>query len=82
MPIDSLIRDDLERKKAQWEMGYETKELLRKVFSEIIDGERIMERIRYNINKEQFVSLRRAFDSLDWLGRGFLTTNEFKRACE
>jgi hypothetical protein len=26
--------------------------------------------------------LRYAFDSLDWLGRGFLTQNEFKRAFE
>ncbi len=28
------------------------------------------------------MSLRKAFDSLDWLGRGFLTNNEFKRAFE
>jgi len=26
------------------------------------------------------VNLRKAFDALDWLGRGFLTSNEFKRA--
>jgi EF-hand domain pair len=28
------------------------------------------------------VQLRLAFDTLDWLGRGFLTQNEFKRAFE
>jgi Ca2+-binding EF-hand superfamily protein len=28
------------------------------------------------------VNLRNAFDALDWLGRGFLTSNEFKRQFE
>jgi hypothetical protein len=26
--------------------------------------------------------LRKAFDALDWMGRGFLTSNEFRKAFE
>ena len=26
------------------------------------------------------MSIRRAFDALDWMGRGFLTSSEFRRA--
>ena len=55
---------------------------MRRLFNYIIEGERMMESIRQKISREQFVNLREAFESLDWLGRGFLTTNEFKRACE
>lgn len=46
MPIDPIIRDDLERRKASWEMGYETKELLRRVFRRIVDTESMMENLR------------------------------------
>jgi hypothetical protein len=46
MPINTLMRDDLERKKAVWELGYETKELLRRAFRKIIDAECILESIR------------------------------------
>ena len=28
------------------------------------------------------MNIRNAFDALDWLGRGFLTANEFRRAFE
>lgn len=28
------------------------------------------------------MSLRKGFDALDWMGRGFVTSNEFKRAFE
>ena len=80
LPIDTLLRDDLERRKAQWELGHETKELLRRAFRKIVDAECMLESIRQRINREKSVSLRTAFDALDWLGRGFLTTNEFKRS--
>lgn len=80
MPIDPIIRDDLERRKASWEMGYETKELLRRVFRRIVDTESMMENLRQRIKREPTVILRKAFDALDWTGRGFLTINEFKRA--
>lgn len=79
LPIDTLMRDDLERRKAVWDLGHETKELLRRAFRKIVDAECMLESIRQRINREKSVSLRAAFDSLDWLGRGFLTTNEFKR---
>lgn len=79
MPMDSILRDDLERRKAVWELGFETKEILRRAFRKLIDAEAIFESIRQRIARERSVSLRKAFDGLDWLGRGFLTSNEFKK---
>ena len=79
MPIDAIIRDDLERRKAVWEMSMDTKELLRKVFRKLIDAECMVEALRQRINRERGIHLRKAFDALDWLGRGFLTNNEFRR---
>lgn len=46
LPIDSLVRDEIERRKANWEVSYETKEVLRRVFRKIIDTEGIMENLR------------------------------------
>jgi Ca2+-binding EF-hand superfamily protein len=82
LPVETLVRDDLERRRAQFEMGYETKEILRRVFRKVIDTETIIESLRQRIARESSVQLRKAFDALDWLGRGFLTTNEFKRTFE
>lgn len=82
LPVDTLIRDDLERRKAQFEIGYETKELLRRVFRKLLDSENVLEHLRQRIARESQVQLRSAFDALDWLGRGFLTSNEFKRQFE
>ena len=48
----------------------------------VIDAEDMIEGIRQRIQREKCVQLRQAFDSLDWLGRGFITDNEFKRAFE
>lgn len=42
----------------------------------------MVENIRQRVAREKSVSLRKAFDGLDWLGRGFLTNNEFKRVIE
>jgi Ca2+-binding EF-hand superfamily protein len=80
LPMDSILRDDLERRKASFDLGYETRELLRRMFRKLIDAESMIENIRQRIKKEPIVSLRKAFDALDWLGRGFLTSNEFKKA--
>jgi len=80
LPIDPILRDDLERKKAVWEVGFETKEIIRRAFRKLIDAESMVESMRQRISRETTVNLRKAFDSLDWLGRGFLTVNEFKRA--
>jgi len=52
MPIDTLTRDDLERKKAVWDLGFETKELLRRTFRKIVDAECIMENIRQRIGRQ------------------------------
>ena len=61
-------------------MSFETKELLRRVFRKIVDAECMVESIRQRIGREKQISLRKAFDSLDWMGRGFLTSTEFRRA--
>jgi hypothetical protein len=82
LPIDPILRDDLERRKAVWEMSFETKELLRKVFRKLVDAEGIAESLRQRVSRERSVSIRKAFDSLDWLGRGYLTSNEFRRSFE
>jgi hypothetical protein len=49
LPIDAMSRDEIERRKAVWDVGYETKEILRRVFKKIIDGESRMESIRQRI---------------------------------
>ena len=46
LPIDALSRDDLERRKAVWELGHETKELLRRTFRKLVDAEAMTEAIR------------------------------------
>jgi len=46
MPIEAILRDDLERRKAVWDLGFETKELLKRVFRKIIDAEAMIESIR------------------------------------
>ncbi len=51
LPIDVLLRDDLERRKAVWDMGFDTKELLKRVFRKIIDAEGMMESIRQRIGR-------------------------------
>jgi len=76
------LRDDLERRKAVWDLSHDTKELLRRVFRKIVDAEGMMESMRQRIARQEGITLRKAFDALDWLGRGFLTSNEFKRAFE
>ncbi len=52
LPIDALMRDDLERRKATWSMSYETKELVRRVFRRLIDAENMLESIRHRIARE------------------------------
>ena len=42
----------------------------------------MMETLRLRISRENCLNLRKAFDALDWLGRGFLTSNEFRRSFE
>ncbi|CDW85848.1 ef hand family protein [Stylonychia lemnae] len=82
LPVETIVRDDLERRRAQFDLSYETKELLRRTFRKLIDAETMIENLRQRIAREQSVSLRKAFDQIDWLGRGFLTNNEFKRSFE
>ncbi len=37
LPIDALMRDEIERRKAVWDIGYETKELIRRLLRNILD---------------------------------------------
>ena len=46
MPVETLIRDDLERRRAQFDFSFETKELLRRTFRKLIDAESMIENIR------------------------------------
>lgn len=82
LPVETLVRDDLERRRAQFDLSYETKEVLRRTFRKLVDSESMVENLRQRIQRESSVSLRKGFDALDWLGRGFLTSNEFKRSFE
>eukprot|EP00349_Pseudokeronopsis_sp_Brazil_P008002 CAMPEP_0202962946 /NCGR_PEP_ID=MMETSP1396-20130829/6962_1 /ASSEMBLY_ACC=CAM_ASM_000872 /TAXON_ID= /ORGANISM="Pseudokeronopsis sp., Strain Brazil" /LENGTH=115 /DNA_ID=CAMNT_0049683793 /DNA_START=876 /DNA_END=1223 /DNA_ORIENTATION=- len=79
LPIEPIMRDQLERKKQYIELGYETGDLIRRLFRKLVDLESLIEMSRQRIEKER-VSIRSAFDGLDWLGRGFITENEFKRS--
>jgi Ca2+-binding EF-hand superfamily protein len=82
LPIQSDLRDDIERRRAIFDISNDTLDLLKKTFRKVIDAEGMLEGIRQRIQREKSVNLRQAFDSLDWLGRGFITDNEFKRSFE
>lgn len=82
MPINAPLRDEIERRRAVFDISPPTLELLRKTFRKLIDTESMIEAIRQRLSRQRSLQLRQAFDSLDWLGRGFITDNEFKRAFE
>ncbi len=52
LPVETLIRDDLERRKASFDLSYETKELLRRTFRRLIDAETMIENLRQRIARE------------------------------
>lgn len=62
LPIDPILRDDVERRKAIWDLSFDTKELLRKVFRKLIDAEAMVESLRQRLNREKSVHIRKAFD--------------------
>ena len=49
LPVDTLVRDDLERRRAQFDLSYESKELLRRVFRKLVDAESMVENLRQRI---------------------------------
>lgn len=63
-------------------MSADTTDLFKKTLRMIVDAETMIESIRQRIASEKLVNIRSAFDTIDWLGRGFLTDNEFKRSFE
>eukprot|EP00347_Sterkiella_histriomuscorum_P020122 403339023 len=79
LPIQPLLRDELERRQAQWDISFDSKELVRRLLRLILESEIMMENIRQRIDRQVTVSVRKAFDSIDWLQRGFITGNEIKR---
>lgn len=52
LPIDPMIRDDLERRKTSWDFGHDTKEILKRTLRKFIDTESIVENLRQRIAKE------------------------------
>lgn len=46
LPNDNIYRDELERRKAVWELGFETKELIRRHLRRLLDHESIIEGFR------------------------------------
>ncbi len=80
LPIDGLMRDELERRPANFDMSLECREHIKRVLRRIVDTEAMMETLRQRISREKSVNLRNAFDAMDWLKRGFLTCSEFRKA--
>ena len=78
--MDPILRDNLERRKAVWDIGFETKELIRRLLRKVLDQESLIEGFRQRIRREPSVSVRKAYDALDCYNRGFITSSELKRA--
>ena len=76
LPADNIVRDELERRKAVWEVGFETKELIRRHLRRLLDQEGIIEGIRQRISREHNVNIRKAYNQIDHLERGFITFKE------
>jgi len=53
LPIQSEMRDDVESRKAIWDVSSETKELVKKTFRCLIDTESMIEGIRQRIAREK-----------------------------
>ena len=65
LSVDPLLRDDLEGRKAVWDMGFETKEQVRRLLKKVIELEDTVEGIRQRIAREASVSLKKAFEAID-----------------
>jgi len=46
LPIEAGVRDEIERRKPSFELGYETKEVCRKILRKLLDTECRIEGIR------------------------------------
>jgi hypothetical protein len=55
LPIQAGLRDDVEVRKAIWDISSETLELLKKTFRCIVDSEAMIEGIRQRISRERSV---------------------------
>jgi hypothetical protein len=62
LPVDNILRDELERRKAVWDIGFETKELIRRHIRKLIDQESMIEGIRQRLARETTVNLRKAYN--------------------
>ena len=65
LPADNIFRDELERRKAVWDLGFETKDLIRRHLRRLIDNEGVIEAIRQRISREQSINVRRAYEDID-----------------
>jgi hypothetical protein len=78
LPVETMLRDDLERRQANWDISPLTKDLIKKMLKKLLDGEKVVEGIRQTMHRQQNINLRRSFDGFDQFGRGYLTSNDFK----
>jgi len=63
-------------------MGYETKEIMKKVLQRVICNESRIEAIRVTLCNDLSMPFRKVFEAIDWLNRGFITQAELKRVLE
>lgn len=82
LPIDTILREEVEGRRTCYDMSFETRELMITVFRKSVDFEAAIEQIRYNLHREMTTGLRQVFEQLDWLNRGFLTKAEVKRVID
>ena len=88
LPIDIRCRDELENRQQAFDMGYETKEIFKRVLQRCIDGEIQVEAIRKKVitglqlAAPGGLTSRQVFDQIDWLDRGFITKTDIKRSID
>jgi Ca2+-binding EF-hand superfamily protein len=73
------MREDVEGRQSTYEMSYETKTMMVNILRRCIDAEIEVEAIRQRLCKSLTQTIRSVFDNIDWLNRGYITKNEFKR---
>ena len=88
LPIDIRCRDELENRQQAYDMGYETKEIFKRVLQRCIDVEIQVEAIRKKVitglqlAAPGGLTSRQVFDQIDWLDRGFITKTDIKRSID
>ena len=79
LPIDTVLREEVENRRTCYDMCFETREKMISVFRKCVDAEMAVEQIRQTLTREMTTGMRQVFENIDWLNRGFLTKAEVKR---